>query len=739
MHQKFRIILPLFMTLAVLALAASVLEEQLLTRWFTSDLVKRGQLIASALKIPVTSSLESGEMSGLKSYLESVAQDERLYAISICRRGSKEVLLASNLFPPQLDCSDEFLSKKQRFYSINKRLLFLTAAELSDLTLLLVHDLSLIERRSWEARIGLFVFFLLLAVAISAVTLLVVRKSLSAWSDELRSMIQHRGEATRTVPAELAPVMQEFRDFLRETESERWRVTDPSREPWTPARLRETLATRLKGEQVLIVANREPYIHNRNGAKIDVQYPASGVVSALEPIMRACSGVWIAHGSGTADRDVVDENDRIWVPPGEEAYQIRRIWLTPEEEQGYYYGLANEGLWPLSHIAHVRPVFRRSDWEHYRAVNERFASAVIKEAEKEDPIVLVQDYHFALLPALITERLPRATVITFWHIPWPNAESFSICPWQEEIIKGLLGSTIIGFHTRYHVNNFLDTVDRTLECRIDREHFTVSHQGLLTAVRSYPISIEFPSKMSSSAGDTAQCRAEILDRHKLSADSIIGLGVERLDYTKGLLERLWAIDRLFELDQDLLGKVTFIQIAAPSRSSIPSYERFASEVRDLANSINQKYPEVSPPPVIFLEQHFSPEEVIKYYRAANFCVVTSLHDGMNLVAKEYVASRDDEDGILLLSVFAGAARELPEALLINPYDIEECAETLRRAITMPKEERRQRIMAMREHIRQWNIYRWAAQMMTDAAEVRDKNRLHEVINQLDNESAINNG
>ena len=241
-----------------------------------------------------------------------------------------------------------------------------------------------------------------------------------------------------------------------------------------------------------MVSNREPYIHVRTPDGIAVQRPASGLVTAIEPIMRACSGTWIAHGSGSADRDVVDAHDRVGVPQDDPAYQIRRVWLTPEQEAGYYYGFANEGLWPLCHIAHVRPTFRTADWEQYRQVNRIFAGAVAQEATSPDPIVLVQDYHFALLPRMIRELLPEATIVTFWHIPWPNPEAFAICPWRAELLDGLLGSSILGFHTQFHCNNFVDTVDRTLEARADRETFTVSYRGEPTAVKRYPISIEWP-------------------------------------------------------------------------------------------------------------------------------------------------------------------------------------------------------------------------------------------------------
>ncbi len=441
--------------------------------------------------------------------------------------------------------------------------------------------------------------------------------------------------------------------------------------------------------------------------------------------MRACSGIWIGHGSGSADRETVDEHDRVAVPPEKPAYQIRRVWLSAEEEAGYYYGFANEGLWPLCHIAHVRPIFRSSDWAHYKEVNRKFAQAVVKEAKTKAPIVLVQDYHFALLPKMIRDELPDATVITFWHIPWPNPESFAICPWREEILEGLLGSSILGFHTQFHCNNFVDTVDRLIEARVDREDFTVSFGGKLTAVRRYPISIGWPPGEEMVGKPVEQCRAEIRQLNNLPPEHLIGVGVDRLDYTKGIIERFRAIERLFELNPDWQGRMTFIQIAAPTRTGIDEYRHHEEQVLALATEINRRFSAGGPPPILLKIEHHEPEQVYEYYRAAEFCFVSSLHDGMNLVAKEFVAARDDERGVLILSQFTGAARELPEALIVNPYDADQCAAALHMALTMPISEQRDRMRLMRGLVKEFNVYRWAGSMLLDAATMRRRSRLPE--------------
>jgi trehalose 6-phosphate synthase len=446
-------------------------------------------------------------------------------------------------------------------------------------------------------------------------------------------------------------------------------------------------------------------------------------VTALEPVMRACSGTWIAHGAGSADRDTVDKNDHVMVPPEGPSYRIRRVWLSPEEEQGYYYGFANEGLWPLCHIAHTRPTFRAPDWEHYQAVNRRFAEVVRDESRTEDPIVLVQDYHFALLPRLIRERLPKATIITFWHIPWPNPEAFGILPWREEVLAGMLGSSILGFHTQIHCNNFFDTVDRYLEARVDRETLSISYGGNLTEVRRYPISIEWPPAALQVQLPVEECRRQVRERLGIGSEVRIGAGVDRLDYTKGILERFHAIERLLELEPRWVGRFSFVQAAAPSRSSLEDYQNLGAKVRATAERINKRFGRPGYAPIILAIEHHDAARVYELYRAADLCYVSSLHDGMNLVAKEFVAARDDEQGVLLLSQFTGAARELAEALIVNPYDLEQTAAAMQLALTMSPEEQRARMRSMRHLVQEFNVYRWAGRMLVDAARMRNRKRV----------------
>ena len=502
------------------------------------------------------------------------------------------------------------------------------------------------------------------------------------------------------------------------------RLRHSSESVWTPARLKEFVRNKLNGRSIFVVSNREPYQHTYNGKEVSWRVPASGLVTAIEPILKACGGMWIAQGEGEGDRMTVDEHDRLKVPPDEPQYNLRRLWISKEEDQGFYYGFSNEGLWPLCHIAHTRPIFREGDWKQYEAVNRKFAQAVLQEIENaEAPYILIQDYHFALLPELIKSQRPDARVAIFWHIPWPNPESFGICPWQKQLLKGMLGADIIGFHTQFHCNNFLDTVDRFLESRIDYENFSVNREGHTTWVKPFPISIAF-SDVHLSAGKTdgpAVSKESLLKPYGLSAE-FLGVGVDRLDYTKGILERFRGVEMFLEKNPSYQQKFTFVELGAPSRSLIAKYQEFEQEVEKEAERINERFKGKNWKAILLLKKHHSHQEIRPFYRAADLCMVTSLHDGMNLVAKEYVMARDDERGALILSQFTGAARELADALIVNPYDTAQMADAVLQALTMPTEEQRERMSSMRDVLRERNIYRWAADLVGELAHVRRVNQ-----------------
>ncbi|HAF43376.1 MAG TPA: trehalose-6-phosphate synthase [Gallionellaceae bacterium] len=736
MKLSLRFVLPLLLVLAGIAYGIAPLVDQLTLRWFVKDIDMRSVLIANTIQESLLEQLEAGKRAKTVGFFNRITKDERLYGIGYCATPAGTVL-ASRSLPEQIHCHDleSWMGPGQHLLQTATGPLHVTVKPMESEAapagrLVLVHDMSFVERRSEETKLYVFYFFMGLALVISLITVVIAQLSWRGWMSGMQALL--RGEGLLRQPgagvqprlSEFKPIARDLQRLIHELESDA-RARDEDQITWSPESLRAILHGELRGEDVIVVSNREPYIHQRRGDRIEVQQPASGLVTALEPIMRACSGTWIAHGSGSADREVVDKDDRVAVPPDHPAYQIRRVWLTPEEEAGYYYGFANEGMWPLCHIAHVRPTFRSSDWAQYVAVNHKFAQAVVSESKTKNPIVLVQDYHFALLPKMIREELPDAIIITFWHIPWPNPESFAICPWRDEVLAGMLGSSILGFHTQFHCNNFVDTVDRFLEARVDRESFTVSFGGKTTAVRRYPISIAWPPEPEMVAKPIADCRSDIRSKNGLPPEHKLGVGVDRLDYTKGIVERFHAIERLLELHPEWIGRFSFVQVAAPTRTGIDEYRHHEVQVRELAARINARFAQSGPPPIVLKVEHHESRDVYEYFRASDLCFVSSLHDGMNLVAKEFVAARDDERGVLILSQFTGAARELPEALIVNPYDADQCATALNMALVMPAEEQRDRMRLMRGLVAEFNVFRWAGRMLLHAAAMRRRSRLGE--------------
>ncbi|MBT9503473.1 MAG: trehalose-6-phosphate synthase [Burkholderiaceae bacterium] len=731
LRLQFRFLFPLLLTLAAAAYLALPLLDSLTLRWFSRDLTLRGVLVTNTLADSLSTAVQEDNEARVQTLFNRAVQDERLVALGVCSPNG-ELLRRSVAFPADLSCTHAAelaelplpkLPLAGGAVHVGMHKLMLDGSKVGDLVLL--HDLSFVERRSQDTQKYLIAFMVALGAIIAIITVIVAQLSWRGWVKGAQALLRGEGLLTPLVHShrDLGPLADDFRDRLRDLDDAYRRSLDRD-DHWDPERLRALLHAQLRGDELIVVSNREPYIHEQGSDGVYFKRPASGLVTAVEPVMRACSGTWIAHGSGSADRSVVDKHDRVMVPPGSDEYTLRRIWLTPEEEQGYYYGFANEGLWPLCHVAHVRPVFRESDWETYKRVNERFADAVVAEARSEDPVVLVQDYHFALLPALIRKRLPRATILTFWHIPWPNPESFSICPWRNELLEGLLGSTIVGFHTRYHCKNFIETVERNLEARTEHEHSTITINKQTTLIESYPISIAWPSDEERAAWPSvALCRSTVRERLGLPAEHKLAVGVDRFDYTKGILERIHAVERMLEKHPKLVGSFSLVQVAAPSRSDLDEYKAFQQRIRQVTDRVNGRFGRPGCQAVYLLAEHHEHDAVTELYRAADVCVVTSLHDGMNLVCKEFVAARDDEQGVLMLSRFAGAAAELNEALIVNPYHVEEGADALYRAITMPAAEQRERMSNLRMTVRDFNVYRWAGRMLADAARWRLRERI----------------
>jgi trehalose 6-phosphate synthase len=426
----------------------------------------------------------------------------------------------------------------------------------------------------------------------------------------------------------------------------------------------------------------------------------------------------VAHGSGAADRRVVDERDGLDVPPAEPSYRLRRVWLDAREERGYYHGFANEGLWPLCHRAHVQPIFRSADFNTYRDVNSRFVDAVCEEIATEQPVVLVQDYHFALAPRLLRKRLPGSTIVAFWHIPWPSPRDLAACPWRRQLLEGLLGCTIVGFQTHDDCRNFIDAAERFLGADVDRARNVVALDGATTTVSSYPVSVEFPSRWAAECGTVSACRAAVRRELGLPPDTAIGVGIDRLDYTKGLVEKLSAVEKLLESRPEFRKRFVFVQIAEPTRGSLPAYQQFRSRLEEHADRINRRFAADGYRPIVLREVHHDVVEVNRFLRGADLCYVGSLDDGMNLVAKEFVSARDDERGVLILSEFAGAARELTDALIVNPYDVDDAANALAGALRMSDGEQSLRMRRMRSIVARFNTFRWAADILADAARLR---------------------
>jgi trehalose-6-phosphate synthase/Kef-type K+ transport system membrane component KefB len=466
---------------------------------------------------------------------------------------------------------------------------------------------------------------------------------------------------------------------------------------------------------LLVVSNREPYLHqyDRDG-RVQVTTATGGVAVALDALMRERHGVWIAYADGSADREAADAKGRVAVPPDKPSYTLRRLWLDAPTYDAYYAGFANEGLWPLCHLVDVRPQFRRDDWAAYQDVNARFAEAIDEElgTEHPDTPVFIQDYHLALVAARLRERRPLVRTALFWHIPWPYPDRFRICPWRRELLAGLLANDLVAFQVERDRRNFVLAVEEEFGPEVESDDQRIWLDGHVCTVTAVPIGVDYDRIQGVAAAPALAAEQQRL-RDEFGLDApIIGLGVDRLDYTKGIPERLEALDRLFARRPDLAGRLTFVQVGVPSRSSLDSYSAIEAEIDRKVAEVNARHARPGQPPPIHYHKAALPlHSLVALYRLAQFCVVSSLHDGMNLVAKEFVASRDDEDGVLILSALAGAAQELNDALVINPYDVDAFSAAMAAAVDMPAGERRARMAAMRRVVAGRDVFRWASDIL----------------------------
>jgi len=742
MRLTSRLILSLAIGIALVAFLFARSQVRAEKRGLRNDLEKRSEVLAESLEETVEPLVVRGYQHQLQTIVNRFGNRERLAGIAVYAVGGRLLAVTPQLGqllaerpPLALDAMKDNQSRGQ-FFTLNGNPMHIYAVPLhygdSVVGALAIFDnagyIDAQSSRIWQETLLHVVVQVALVVLF---TLLIIRWSIQGPIARMAQWMRAQHAGHHALPPADTP--EEFfkpitREVTRLTTSlaaarsaaeVEARLRDSAESLWTAERLRVHMQNRLPEGTLYVVSNREPYMHVRRNGALEVVVPASGLVTAMEPVLLACGGTWVAHGSGNADRENVDRDSRLRVPPEQPQYTLRRVWLSKEEEAGYYFGFANEGLWPLCHIAYTRPVFRTEDWDYYREVNQKFADAVLEEMEgTEKPLLLIQDYHFALLPRLVKKERPDARVSLFWHIPWPNPQVFGICPQQRELLDGLLGADLVGFHIGSHCNYFLESVDQVLESRIDWEHFAVDRSGHRTMVRPFPISVAASEYEPPAAEPNHYLeRAELFKR--LGVEGVfLGLGVDRLDYTKGVIERFRGVERFLEMRPKYVGQFTFVQIGAPSRSEIPRYADLQDEVEREAERINLRFQTGRWKPIVLLKRHHSHKEIREYYEAADVCLVTSLHDGMNLVAKEFVASRHDENGNLILSSFTGAARELQDALIVNPYNTEEIATAILAALEMDPEERRARMRRMRHTVLEHNIYRWAANLIGTLSEIR---------------------
>ena len=737
MRLSLRLSLWLIAGITCVSILFAIYQVEVDYRGRRNDLRRRAELLGESLQVTVERLRGDGSQAELQQLVDRFGNRERLQGIAIYDENAVPIVMTAGL-PAKLDPRPRVVEqaavsgKESGEFTRSKGLpVYVYALPVRrDGALVgavaIFHDARYIDSQVSKIWHDAALRLLVQGLLIGGITVLIVRLNMmrpiariAQWAREVRA---GRAGPPVELPVDggFEPLTMEVRKLatsLRVAQAsaeEEARLRGSAQAHWTAERLRVYIGHILSDSRLFVVSNREPYEHVHRGNSIEAKVPASGLVTALEPILRACDGTWIAQGAGDADRETADSNGRLRVPPDTEQYTLRRVWLDKDEEQGFYSGFSNEGIWPLCHIAHTRPIFRADDWKAYRQVNEKFATAALQEMEgAEHPVVLLQDYHFALLPKLIKEKRPDARVAIFWHIPWPNPEAFAICPWQGELLEGLLGADVIGFHIQSHCNNFMESVDRTLECRLEWERFAINRGGRITLVRPFPISVPMVDPPTGSELD----HAGVLKKFGLKGGQF-GVGVDRLDYTKGIPERLRGIESFLENHPYYRERFTFVQVGAPSRSHIQRYQDLQNEVTAMVQRINERFGTRNWKPIVFLDRHHSHEEIRELYRAADLCMVTSLHDGMNLVAKEFVAAREDDSGVLILSQFTGASRELEDAIVVNPYDTQQVGEAIHQALTMDVAESTRRMRRMRRVVKEQNIYRWAADIVHELSEVR---------------------
>jgi len=742
MRRILLFILPILIIVTIAFIGFGVFQVRSEEAKFLDDIMRKARAVAESMELSVKHVLVNKNIRDATWLVEKFQKRERLQGCVIYDKEG-DVMAITERFSEWKEKPKDYIKgaisdknargaiEKFRDYSVYSYALPVTDDEGNVIGLEeVLYDTSYVFNQLAELWRRLSIVLIALIAFIMIISFIVQRQIFTAPVEQLTEWFKqfHRGEIDTEHPikekGELGKLASEVEQaalsirVARKAASEEATARIHQDDLWTDAKLRDVVRSKLGENALFVVSNREPYMHvmNEYTGEARCVRPASGVVTAIDPIMRACGGTWIAHGSASADKKFVNSKNKLGVPPGDDRYILKRIWLTKEEEDGYYYGFSNEGLWPLCHITYTRPVFRESDWQVYKKVNRKFAESILEELPAKNPFIFIQDYHFTLLGQMIKAERPDATIALFWHIPWPNPEVFSICPYQADILDGMLGCDLIGFHVQYHCNNFIDTANRLLECRVDTEKSSIIRAAKETLVRPFPISVDI--NINSNVEDREKEEIVRIRKELELSGKIVALGVDRIDYTKGLIERMMAVDRFLEKYPEHKGRFVFVQLGAPSRTHIKRYHDLVGELEELVETINWKHMDNEWKPIIYLKRNFSPEEIKPFYRIADICIVSSLHDGMNLVAKEYIAAKNDLSGSLILSRFTGASKELTEAIQINPYSIEEFADSIKMAADMPPPEKKRRMGLMRKVVADNNVYKWAGNIVTELTTIR---------------------
>ncbi len=743
MRRVLLFILPILIIVSVAFTLFGFFQARLEEEKLTDDLKRKARTVAESMELSVKHVLLANDLKNANYLAEKFETRERLQGCAIYDKDGNIIALTKR-FADWKEKDKPYIKdiianktprgelEKFKDYQVYSYILPVVDDEGQLLGMVeVIHDTSYVFARLTELWRRISSTLIILVIVIFVLSILLHRQIFALPIQRLTDWFKffQRGETDEAHPirekGDLGKLASEVEQAALSLRVARRTISDEAQarlekeEIWTESKLKDLIRAKLGEKSLIVVSNREPYMHvvdEATGLEKCIR-PASGVVTAIHPVLCACGGTWIAHGAGNADKKFVNSKDKLGVPPKDIRYILKRVWLNKGEEDGYYYGFSNEGLWPLCHNTHTRPIFRESDWQAYKKVNQKFADSVLEELPAKHPFVFIQDYHFTLLGKMIKEKRPDAIIALFWHIPWPTPEAFSICPYRKEILEGMLGCDLIGFHVQNHCNNFLDTVNRLLESRVDIEKFSIVRSEKETFVRAFPISVNGHLSKDVKESSVKQEIDKIKKEFDLKGKTI-GLGVDRIDYTKGIVERVLAIDRFFEKYPQYKKKFVFVQLAAPSRVHIKRYHDLMAEIDELIEKTNWKHSDSGWKPIIYLKRHFSLDEIAPFYKMADLCIVSSLHDGMNLVAKEYVATKSDSSGVLILSQFTGAARELTDAIQVNPYSIEEFADSIKLALQMPPDEKTRRMEKMRKVISENNVYRWAGNIITELTALR---------------------